>query len=217
MGIMDILNYHWYDLGIISGLAMIRYYRANNRTLSTPQKYLIADFLALIVHQFEEYRFPGGFPAIMNIAVQESDVPDRYPLNAQSAMFTNVLSTYGLYLPVIFFPEVTWLGLTTILFSFSQVWIHGIMINSKLGSIYNPGLTAVVLGFVPIGLKYIRYMQEKGLLTTRDWILGSIGAVLVGWGLLLKSTFGWLPDYDTAYPFTQAEMQRWGARVAGVV
>lgn len=214
---MDFLIYHWYDLGILSGLAMIQYYRTNHRSLSTPQKLLIANFLALLVHQFEEYRFPGGFPNIMNGVVQSSDAPDRYPLNAYSAMLTNVIATYGLYLPVIFFPKVVWLGLASVLFGFAQVWIHGIMINIKLGSVYNPGLTAVVLGFVPIGFRYIQYLQDHRLMTARDWILGTLGAVIFGYGLLLKSTFGWLPDYDTNYPFTQDEMTRWGAKLAGLV
>ena len=156
---MDILRYHWYDLGVISGIVMIWYYRANYRTLSMPQKYLIANFIALLVHQFEEYRFPGGFPNIMNTAVHNSATPDRYPLNADSAMWTNVLSTYGFYLPVIFYPKVAWFGLASVLFGFAQVGIHAIMMNMKLGAIYNPGLTSVVLGFVPIGMKYIRYMQ----------------------------------------------------------
>lgn len=119
---MDLIIYHWYDLGIIAGIIMIRYYRAHYRTLRTSQKLLIANFLALIVHQFEEYRFPGGFPAVMNIAVQSSDAPDRYPLNAYSGMITNVIATYGLYLPVIFCPDVVWLGLTSVLFGFAQVW-----------------------------------------------------------------------------------------------
>jgi hypothetical protein len=213
---MDILRYQWYDLGVISGFIMIRYYRANYRTLSVPQKYLIANFIALLVHQFEEYRFPGGFPNIMNTAAHNSATPDRYPLNADSAMWTNVLSTYGLYLPVIFYPEVAWFGLASVLFGFGQVGIHGIMMNMKLVTIYNPGLTSVVLGFVPVGMKYIRYMQENGLLSTRDWVLGVIGAGAVGYILLLKSTFGWLPDHNTPYPFTPHEMTRWGARLAGL-
>jgi hypothetical protein len=152
----------------------------------------------------------------MNIAVQDSDTPDRYPLNANSAMITNVVATYGLYLPVIFLPQVAWLGLASVLFGFAQVWIHGIIINMKLGTLYNPGLLSVVVGFVPIGLKYIRYMQDHGLLTARDWILGLGSTFAIGYGLLLKSTFGWLPDHDTPYPFTPSEMQRLGARLAGL-
>ncbi|KAJ6086332.1 hypothetical protein N7486_010613 [Penicillium sp. IBT 16267x] len=130
----------------------------------------------------------------MNKAVHNSADPDRYPLNADSAMWTNVLATYGFYLPVIFYPEVAWVGLASVLFGFGQVGIHGIMMNMKLGAIYNPGLTSVVLGFVPIGMKYIRYMQEHGLLSTRDWVLGFVGAGPVGY-VLLKCTFGWLPDH----------------------
>lgn len=213
---MDLLRHHWYDLGVVSGILMLRYYRANYRSLSMPQKYLIANFIALLAHQFEEYRFPGGFPAIMNIAVHESHTPDRYPLNANSAMITNVVSTYGVYLPVIFLPQVTWFGLSSVLFGFAQVWIHGIMMNMKLGALYNPGLISVVVGFVPIGLKYIRYMQEHGLLTTRDWILGFIGAFVQGI-FLLKVTFGVLPDLNTPYPFKPSELQRWGATLAGLV
>ncbi|KAF9890683.1 hypothetical protein FE257_005549 [Aspergillus nanangensis] len=212
---MDVIRYHWYDLGVVSGILMMRYYRANYRTLTMPQKLLICNFVALIAHQFEEYRFPGGFPAVMNIAVHESTTPDRYPLNADSAMLTNLAATYGLYLPVIFFPQITWLGLASVIFGFCQVWIHGIMINMKVGALYNPGVISVMLGFVPIGLKYIQYMQNHGLLGTRDWILGLGGTFVIGYVLLLKSTFGWLPDHDTPYPFTPSEMQRWGARLAG--
>jgi hypothetical protein len=176
---MDFIRYHWYDLGVVSGGIMIYYYRANYRTLSIPQKLLIANFIALVAHQFEEYRFPGGFPAVMNLAVQESSSPDRYPLNANSAMITNVVATYGLYLPVIFFPQVTWLGLASVLFGFAQVWIHGILINMKLGALYNPGLISVMVGFVPIGLRYIRYTQDHGLL---PHVIGSLG-----WAALLHS------------------------------
>jgi hypothetical protein len=212
---MDFIRHHWYDLGVVSGIAILRYYRANYRTLSMPQKLLIANFVALLAHQFEEYRFPGGFPAVMNVAVHESKNPDRYPLNADSAMITNVISTYGVYLPVIFLPQVAWFGLSSVLFGFAQVWIHGIMMNMKLGQLYNPGLISVVVGFVPIGFRYIRYMQDHGLLTTRDWILGFLGAFVQGL-FLLKFTFGTLPDINTPYPFHPSELQRWGARIAGL-
>jgi hypothetical protein len=50
-------------------------------------------------------------------------------------------------------------------------------------------------------------MQDTGMLTTRDWILGILGAMVFGYGLLIKRTFCWLPDYNTPYPFTQGEMQ----------
>ncbi|PYH40979.1 uncharacterized protein BP01DRAFT_408481 [Aspergillus saccharolyticus JOP 1030-1] len=89
-------------------------------------------------------------------------------------MLTNVVATYGLYLPVIFFYQVVWFGLSSVIFGFALVWIHGIMINMKLGSNYNPELTALVPTIVLIGLKYMQYMQERGVITPRDWVLGSL-------------------------------------------
>lgn len=212
----NFLLHHWYDLGAISGLLAYRYYYVNRQTLSVPQKLLIANFIALCIHQFEEYRFPGGFPLAMNLGVHKSTAPDRYPLNAWSGFLTNIPSTYGVYLPALLFPEAAWLGLTTVLFGFSQFYIHGININLKCGSIYNPGLASVIFGFIPIGLKYVLHMQSNGLLTPRDWLYGVLGTWAFSYLLLAKTTFGWLPDYNSPYPYTPAEMQRWGARLTGL-
>ncbi|KAG2171902.1 hypothetical protein INT44_006692 [Umbelopsis vinacea] len=213
---INFILHHWYDLGVISGLLAYRYYYVNKRTLSIPQKLLLANFIALCIHQFEEYRFPGGFPTAMNLGVHHSTAPDRYPLNAWSSLLTNVPATYGVYLPAIFFPEVTGLGLTTVIFGFAQFYIHGINMNLKLGTIYNPGLASVVFGFIPIGLKYVLHMQNNGLLTRRDWIIGFIGTWAFSYLLIAKTTFGLLPDYNTSYPFSPAEMQRWGANLVGL-
>lgn len=46
-------------------------------------------FMATLVHQFEEYEFPGSEPAIMNIVLQGSKEPDRYPLYQLSVIPTN--------------------------------------------------------------------------------------------------------------------------------
>lgn len=41
--------------------------------MSVLRKLMWISFIALLVHQFEEYAWPGGFPAIMNIAWQPKD------------------------------------------------------------------------------------------------------------------------------------------------
>src|SRR5207245_2575099 len=102
-----------------------------------------------------EYGWPGGEPAIMNMVLQPSDAPDRYPLNQNSAMLVNVLITYGFYLVPVFFPKVIWLGLAPVLMGMLQFVVHGVVTNVKLKSIYNPGLAAVVFGHIPIGVFYI--------------------------------------------------------------
>lgn len=85
-----------------------------------------------------------------------------------------------------------------------------------LHTLYNPGLASVILLHFPIGYQYIKHTMDTGLLTGRDWILGIVYAVAFGYLLLVRSTFGWLVNYDSPYPFTAAEMSRGGvaARLA---
>jgi hypothetical protein len=56
----------------------------------------------------------------------------------------------------------------------------------------------------------IRETTEIGKLTGRLWALGlAYGAAF--WCLMLtKSTFGWLVDYDSPYPFRAFAMQHGG-------
>lgn len=207
---LNFLRHHWYDFGVVSGVITTYYLNQHRRTVTTTQKILLVNFLAIIVHQFEEYRFPGGFPAAMNTGVHRSTHPDRYPLNAHSALITNVVATYGLYLPAIFCPDRVWFALASVIIGFGQILIHGLNINSKMGAFYNPGLASAVLLHVPVGIYYIRHINATGQLTGRQLVLGLISGLLVAYLLLAKYTFTWAPDYNAPYPFTVDEMERGG-------
>ncbi|KAJ4354598.1 uncharacterized protein N0V89_006335 [Didymosphaeria variabile] len=207
---IDFLRHHWYDLGAVSAAVTVYYFHVNRKNLNTIQRWLIASFLTVLVHQFEEYRFPGGFPAAMNIGVQASPRPTTYPLNAHSAMITNTVATYGLYLPPIFFPNLVWLGIGPVILGFGQVIIHGININSKMRTFYNPGLASTLLMHVPVGIAYIQHVRAAGKLTPMQLGLGLAYGMAIMYLLLGKYTFTWAPDMDSPYPFTAAEMQRGG-------
>ncbi|PYH40470.1 HXXEE domain-containing protein [Aspergillus saccharolyticus JOP 1030-1] len=207
---LDFIRHHWYDLGVISFIVSARYFHLNRSKLTTTQKFLLLNFMTVLVHQFEEYRFPGGFPAAMNMGVHSSERPDRFPLSSQSSTFTNVVATYGFYLPPVFFPDYVWAGLAPILFGFGQFFIHGINMNMKLGTFYNPGLASVILMHIPLGYYYIRYMTSSGQLTGRQWALGLAYGAAFWYLMLIKSTFGWLVDYNSPYPFYPNEMERGG-------
>lgn len=209
---LDFLRHHWYDLGPISFFASVTYFANKRQRLTTTQKWLLASFLAILVHQFEEYRFPGGFPAAMNIGVygRGNPRPEAYPLNAHSAMITNLIATYGLYLPPVFFSEQVWFGLGPIFLGFGQILIHGININSKMRSFYNPGLASAILLHVPVGVAYIRLVRATGGLTFAQLGLGVAYGLAIGYIILVKYTFTWGVDTSTPYPFSAAEMRRGG-------
>ena len=63
--------------------------------LGTIQIILVFSWMGMLMHQFEEYAFPGGFPIISNMAgLGEVDHPERYPLNARQSFLSNVILWY---------------------------------------------------------------------------------------------------------------------------
>jgi len=205
---MKLICRHWYNIGLVVALGAIAYLAVLWWQLEMLQRLLIMNFAALLIHQFEEYGFPGGEPAIMNIVLQNSDMPDRYPLNQLSAMVTNVIAAYPFYLLPVFFPNIIWLGLAPMLFGIMQFMVHGVMTNKKMKSIYNPGLGAVVLLHVPIGIYYIYYVISNGLTNGVVWIMAIVYTIAFAAIAVGALTYKVMPDRNTKYVFDKAEMER---------
>ncbi|MFN2204154.1 MAG: HXXEE domain-containing protein [Caldilineaceae bacterium] len=203
---MQYYRHHWYYTGAILFVALAYLTGFWGSSLEPIPVILIYSFMALLVHQCEEYAHPGGFPAIFNIAVLgEKEVPERYPLNANQALVINVFLAYPFYVAAIFLPGVIWLGLAQVLFGMFQIILHGIVINLRLKSLYNPGLASVVFLHIPIGIYYIWYVTKNGLASTVDFGVGllvTIVAALVIIFLPLKL----MASKDSRYPFLPKEM-----------
>lgn len=205
---MDVFRRHWYNIGgVVAVVAIVCLFIFWN-SMSVLQILLLMSFIAILIHQFEEYGFPGGEPAITNMVMQPNDTPDRYPLNQNSAMITNVLIAYTVYLIPIFLPNIIWLGLAPILMGFAQFIVHGIVTNRKMKSIYNPGLGAVVFLHIPIGTYYIYYIVSNGLSSGWDWLIAIVYLIIIVAIVLNKLTYDWLADKNSKYPFAEEEMER---------
>lgn len=132
--------------------------------LPTLQVILVFSWMAMLVHQFEEYAWPGGFPSISNyMGMGEAEVPERFPLNARQCFISNVFLCYATYLIPIFFPGLIWLGAGQVMMGLWQVPAHGILINKRLRSAYNPGLFATVFLQLPVAVYYIWFVATTML------------------------------------------------------
>src|SRR5262245_41095958 len=111
---MKVLTRHWHDFGLVSALVATGYLAFAWNDLEVIQRLLLLNFVMVLLHQFEEYSWPGGFPAVANVVMLSSGWITRYfkPLNQLSSMVANVLFAYGVYLVPVFFPHLIWLGLT---------------------------------------------------------------------------------------------------------
>ena len=203
---IDYWRHHWYYIGGILFVILTFLFIFGLLPLSPLQVILLASFMAMLVHQFEEYAWPGGFPSMANIALSgERTVPGRYPFNANQCFISNVFLTYAFYLVAVFFPDVIWLGLAQVMLGMLQILAHGIAANIKLKGFYNPGLGATVFLQWPIGIVYIAYVAQAGLAGPLTYVLGFLGAIaaaLILFGIPVMT----MKNRDTKYPFHEDEM-----------
>jgi len=209
---MRFFRRHWYEVGAVVAVGAVGGLALMWQDMGVLQRLLLTNFIVLLVHQYEEYGWPGGEPAIMNMVLQRSSTPDRYPLNQLSAMVVNVPGAYGFYLAPVFFPTVIWLGLAPVLFGILQFVVHGVVTNVKLRSVYNPGLAAVVLGHIPVGACYLYHIHAQGLASVWDWVFGVAYMLAFQLVCLMKMTYTWLADRDSPYAFADEEMRRFDVR-----
>lgn len=133
---------------------------------------------------------------------------DRYVLNQNNTAFINI-AAWPFYLIPALFPTVIWLGIGQMLFGLvGQVVVHGGVINRKLKTWYNPGLVAVMLGHVPIGIWYLIEVVGQGMAQWWDWLLAII--YIGSFVCIVMQVIGFrvLADPDSPYPFTSEEMNR---------
>lgn len=208
MKISKILCRHWYNIGIAVALCAFAAMTVCWNQMSILLRFNTISFIAMLVHQFEEYGFPGGEPMIMNRVLQGSDIPNRYPLNQFSAMFTNVFFSYVIYLLPILFPNVIWLGIAPMLMGMMQFIVHGIMTNLRMKSIYNPGLGAVVFLHIPVGICYFRFITDRQLADGMTWAAGIVYTIIATGVVLGFLTYVAFSDRNSPWCFDETELKR---------
>jgi Protein of unknown function with HXXEE motif len=135
--------------------------------------------------------------------------PDRYPLNQNNAAFINVLA-WVFYLVPVLLPGVIWLGTGQMLFGLvGQVIVHGVIINSKLKTWYNPGLVAVILGHVPLAILYFLEVFNRSAGRWWDLIFGILYLGFFAGVIMQRFALGGpLASPNSRYPFATEEMNR---------
>ncbi len=207
---MNFMRQQWYYVGgaLFAALAVVLIVLWKD--ISMLQRLLLMSFMTLLLHQLEEYAWPGGFPPVFNIAFQpgEGGMPDRYPLNRKSALIVNVIFAYPFYILAILFPNLIWLGLAQVTFGMAQFVVHGILINRKMRLIYNPGLFTVVFLHWPIGIYYIWYVSVNGLVQVWMWPVAIVVLAAAAFFGVNMPVTRWFVDKDSPYTFSEQEMAR---------
>ncbi len=198
---------NWYYIGLILFIALAFFMGLwGCYHLDRIRVIMIFSWMGMLMHQFEEYGLPGGFPMISNMAgLGETEHPDRYPLNAMQCFISNVIFCYLSYIIPIFFPGLIWMSASQVFAGVWQLPGHGIAMNVRLKSKYNPGLASTAFLQTPVAIYYIwyvaNYMPEKA---HQMWwgIPGSIAILLLTF--IVPIIF--MRNKDSKYPFDEREL-----------
>lgn len=203
---MNFLRKHWYDLGgmltLITLTGLFFFYDA----LSNYQLLMWLSLVSLFLHQLEEYRLVGTFPGMVNKTMYHSDLPDRYPLNTNTAFYVNVVIGWGFYLlAAILGEKAVWLGIATLLVSLGNTLAHTTVFNIKGKTFYNAGLATCWLLFAPCIYFFVKIVYNDHLATMHDYLIGvPLGLILNVVGIL--KLIDWLADKNTSYVFEQRHL-----------
>lgn len=201
---MRFLRDHWYDIGLVVvaaiGLALWL------GDFSYVSFLLWLSFASLCLHQFEEYRYPGYFPGMVNKVLYTSSQPDRFPLNSNTSLIVNVAIGWSIYcLAALFGEHAIWLGIASILVSLANIIAHSLLFNLRGRTLYNPGMLTSLLLFLPITLLFFWHVLQAGLASWSDWLIGIVLGMILNYVGILK-LIDWLKDEKTSYIFAPRQM-----------
>jgi hypothetical protein len=203
---MNTLRKHWYDLGSILSVIVLVYVFANAGSLTAYELLMWLSLVSLFFHQLEEYRIVGTFPGMMNKVMFHSDLPDRYPLNTNTALIVNVIVGWLFYFLAAFFCEkAIWLGLASMLVSAGNFIAHTFLFNIKGKTFYNAGMITSWIFLAPCVYYFFHTVYANNLITTADYLVGiPLGIALNVIGIL--KLIDWLKDRNTKYIFGQRNL-----------
>lgn len=196
---MKFMRLHWFDVGF--ALAIITGVFTSVMKFNPLSLLLWISLISLFLHQFEEYRYPGYFPGMMNTVMFSSKQPDRYPLNTNTALIINIFVGWlSYFLAAVFGEKALWLGIATILVSVGNFIAHTFLFNIKGKTRYNPGMLTAILLFAPIAGYFFYLLIQGNLATPTDWIVGIILGLALNFIGVLK-LIDWLKDKNTKHIF----------------
>jgi hypothetical protein len=200
---------NWFNVGALLAMAIAGALALSHRRFSRPRLFSALNLAALMVHQFEEYGFPGYFPGMLNAGVFESDKPDRYPLNTNSALIVNAVVGYPFYSLAVLFPKRRSLGLAPVLFGFGQAVFHGVVPPLRAKARYGPGFLSAFFLHVPIGIDYVRAVGSEQPLG-RGELVRAAAYTLAFAALGIGAPLWLLGDEESPYRFTERQVGPYG-------
>jgi len=162
-GYLRWLKKEWAKVGVILAIYMFVLLFVFVRKYDFVVFVLLLQTPLYMLHQTEEYIFPGGFGKFFNTKIFNLETEDK-PLDENVIFYVNVILIW-IVLPVfgLLSTRNYGFGLWLPYFSFFAGVAH-IALAVKARKQYNPGLLVSLFINIPVGLWSILYILEQGLI-----------------------------------------------------
>lgn len=136
----------------------------------------------LMIHEFEEYVFPGGFKKFFNEQTVFALDPHQkdIPLNEAMIFWINIGIWVLIIVGALIVDIAPWFGLIFIIFNGIFNGFGHIVLFQLKEKGYNPGLLSTIILLVPFTYFVIQEVQNSNIMVSGEWIVAIIGGLVVG-------------------------------------
>lgn len=176
---MNLIYQNWAKAGLIIALSIISYvYLIRKQNIALADKYILLNLAFLMLHQFEEYVYPGGFKNYFNNRIYNPFGFFKNKLTDKGIFWVNVILGWGLNIAVFIIFNG---NITAMLIVITVLFINGIMhfFMAFKTRDYNPGLVTGAIFFIPLAMYIYSKLYSTGLINVTDILLIFVYAVLL--------------------------------------
>jgi hypothetical protein len=147
------------------GIAIAAFVGVNWHSMPVLQRMVGLFFVGLVMHLWEEGRFPGGFVEL---------ITEHLHVTAINRTFGEIVTAaYGLIIAFapLFFPNVPFLAVAVMMLGIMEAVMHLAMIKMfRLKHFYSPGLATAFVLLLPISLYTFAYVIQHHLMQPVSWL-----------------------------------------------
>jgi len=155
------------------GVIVAVYTAMNWAAMPVLQRMVGLFFVALILHLWEEGRFPGGFAEMISSRLNFTQINPHF-----GEIITAALVMIVTLVPF-FFPHVAFLAMVPMLLGILEVVAHLAMIKMfGLKRFYSPGLATSVVVLLPISVYTISYAVQHNLMQPVSWLYSFLSMLI---------------------------------------
>lgn len=165
---MSFIAKYWAKTGGVTALLIILFVLIYNDSLMLIQSIALINLSFLMLHQFEEYVYPGGFKNFFNTYIGGKSSIIKFPITDTGIIAVNILIGWELYLLGILFSYSIFTAVLLLTSLINGIVHTGALLRFKK---YNPGFITGLFLFIPFSVYSILQLSRDSLINPVDLLI----------------------------------------------